>query len=174
MAGWIYENDFNNSVRYILGEEGSHTFYCFGINPSTAEPNSLDNTLRQVKARAYYFGYDSWVMFNIYPQRATDPANLHKKINLEIHEENKRFIENYCSRTKGKIDIWAAWGTLIQKRDFLLSCLKEIYSLLQDFSNWYSVGDLSLHGHPHHPLYLKKGLPLEVFDMERYLQEQLS
>ncbi|MFR6424354.1 MAG: DUF1643 domain-containing protein, partial [Oscillospiraceae bacterium] len=44
---------------------------CIGINPSTAQPGDLDNTLKSVERIALGNGYDSFTMFNVYPQRAT-------------------------------------------------------------------------------------------------------
>jgi len=55
---WLYERNFDNSHRYILGELGSNMLACFGINPSTASPDKLDPTLRQVKKRSEMYGYD--------------------------------------------------------------------------------------------------------------------
>ena len=48
---WIYEHDVNNTARFTLGEYqyiSDKTLICFGINPSTATPNNLDNTLKKV------------------------------------------------------------------------------------------------------------------------------
>lgn len=45
---WIYTNNKDNTERYSLGTVGEKPLICFGINPSTAEPNNLDNTLKSV------------------------------------------------------------------------------------------------------------------------------
>ncbi len=42
--------------RFILGEAGENPLVCIGVNPSTAEPDKLDNTHRQLKARSEYLG----------------------------------------------------------------------------------------------------------------------
>jgi len=65
---WIYVNNDDNSIRYALGTKGKKTLFCFGINPSTAEPNNLDNTLKKVQKIALNNGYDSWLMLNVYPK----------------------------------------------------------------------------------------------------------
>ena len=44
----IYSNTSNNKARFLLGEKGSKSLICIGINPSTAEPNNLDNTLKLI------------------------------------------------------------------------------------------------------------------------------
>ena len=54
---------------------------CIGINPSTAVPDRLDNTLKSAQRIALFNGYDSFIMFNVYAQRATDPDDMEKTMN---------------------------------------------------------------------------------------------
>jgi hypothetical protein len=42
---WLYIPDFYSEYRYILGTVGKKPLITIGINPSTAEPDNLDNTL---------------------------------------------------------------------------------------------------------------------------------
>ena len=42
---WLYVPNCYCDYRYILGTGGSRPLICVGINPSTAAPNDLDNTL---------------------------------------------------------------------------------------------------------------------------------
>ena len=67
--------------------------------------------------------------------------------------------------------IWAAWGTIVEKRPYLKECLADMVSEGNRFSaSWFMAGKPSKKGHPHHPLYLKKDSKIEPFDMESYLQ----
>ena len=166
MTNWIYSNSPDNSERYILGETGDNPLVCVGVNPSTAEPNNLDPTLIQVSNRALALGYDSWLMINLYPQRATNPNDMHIEMDAEIHKQNLAEIKKCFS---GQYDIWAAWGGLIEKRKYLIPCLKEIYFVLGSDCRWYSIGKRSVKGHPHHPLYLSRGLGMDEFDVEEYI-----
>ena len=70
---WIYAPNFYSEYRYILGTRGKNPLICIGINPSTARPDGLDNTLKSVERIALGNGFDSFIMFNVYAQRATDP-----------------------------------------------------------------------------------------------------
>ena len=107
-------------------------------------------------------------MFNIYPQRATNPNDMDKTINQKEMQLNLNKIEEVLS--KGNLDIWVAWGTLITKRPYLKQCLKDIVLIANKYNcKFYSIGAISKQGHPHHPLYLKKDLKLEKFDMDNYL-----
>ncbi|MGL1891134.1 MAG: DUF1643 domain-containing protein [Spirochaetaceae bacterium] len=165
---WIYKNSLDNRQRYVLGEEGSKILVCIGINPSTAEPNNLDNTLIRVKNRALSLGYDSWIMINVYPQRATNPDKLHKNLHLDIHKKN---ILEISETLKGRnFDVWAAWGTLLTKRKYLKRCLSDIVDVLGDGFDWFTIGKRSVDGHPHHPLYLTNGLPLDSFSISSYIK----
>ncbi|HPJ15518.1 MAG TPA: DUF1643 domain-containing protein [Spirochaetota bacterium] len=167
-AHWIYEGN-DNEVRFLLGEKGHKTLICIGINPSYAKPENLDRTICSVKKIALNSGYDSWLMINVYPQRATKPNDLAKEINQDYHCENLKQIKSIFDNNS--CDIWAAWGTLINKRKYLFSCLKDIVSLAKDYSNnWYSFGKLTKHGHPHHPLFLSHSLKLDRFDIENYIK----
>ena len=78
---WIYVPDFYSEYRYILGTRGKNPLIAVGINPSTAEPDNLDNTLKSVERIAHSNGYDSFIMFNVYAQRATDPDLMEREFN---------------------------------------------------------------------------------------------
>ena len=169
MTKWIYVNEKGNKIRYILGIEGENPLVSFGINPSTAVPQNLDNTLKSVQRLAFANGFDSWIMFNVYPQRATNPNDMHQQIDERIHKENLKHIESILSK---KPVLWAAWGTIIEKRPYLFDCLDDIYKIAKKYNcRWVRLGKISKSGHPHHPLYLRKDEKIEDFDMDAYMQK---
>ena len=66
--------------------------------------------------------------------------------------------------------MWAAWGTLIEKRDYLPGLMREMVALTRERDiPWVTFGKRSKKGHPHHPLYLRKDSTPEPFDVENYL-----
>ena len=87
-ARWLYVPPYYTEYRYILGTRGANPLICIGINPSTAQPGDLDNTLKSVERIALGNGYDSFTMFNVYPQRATDPNAMDTTFNRALHEQN--------------------------------------------------------------------------------------
>jgi hypothetical protein len=111
---WIYSNNTDNTARFSLGIEGNKTLVCIGINPSTASPEKPDATIRKVSKIAEIKGYDSWIMLNLYPQRATNPDLLHPISDIDLHQENLRIIASVFAQNKPSV--WAAWGNLIEKR----------------------------------------------------------
>ena len=61
---WLFVPNHYTEFRYILGTRGTHPLICVGINPSTARPDALDNTLKSVERIAHGNGFDSFLMFN--------------------------------------------------------------------------------------------------------------
>ena len=123
---WIYVPDPYSEYRYILGTKGSSPLVCIGINPSTAAPDKLDNTLKSAQRIALFNGYDSFIMFNVYAQRATIPDDMEKVLNPELHRENMKAFEWILSRTSVPCSVWAAWGSLITKRPYLSGCVRDM------------------------------------------------
>lgn len=170
---WIYHHN-EPLTRYSLGQEGDNPLICFGINPSTAKPGDLDPTVASVARFALEKGYDGWLMFNLYPQRATNPDKMHKHFQKKIHDENVAVITELINNLESGADIWCAWGTLIEKRPYLKQCLHDISEVLTHSEcSFYTRGNISKAGHPHHPLYLRKTSPMDEFDLDAYVNEVL-
>lgn len=167
---WLYAPNFYSEYRYILGTRGKNPLICIGINPSTAEPDNLDNTLKSVERIALGNGYDSFIMFNVYAQRATDPDAMERSCNPLLHRENLEAFR-YVLSISPKPAVWAAWGAIIEKRDYLSRCVRDMVAVGQTYgTQWYCAGAITKKGHPHHPLYLRKDEKLKPFDVEAYLR----
>lgn len=165
---WIYENNSDNSARFILGEIGKKTLICIGANPSTAEPGNLDGTTKNTKSISIKKGFDGWVMINLYPQRATDPNDLHKDIDQSLHDKNLSCLGDFFTKNP-PIDVWACWGELIIKRQYLKHCFADICNIINSYNpNWLTLGKLPINGHPHHPLYIAHSTPFLEFNISGY------
>lgn len=84
-------------VRYSLTNKGDNPLIVFGINPSTADKNKPDPTMRRVMGFAERYGFDSFVMLNVYPLRATNPAALPQECDAALHTANIQEIVNVVS-----------------------------------------------------------------------------
>ena len=168
---WLYVPHSYSEYRYILGTRGKNPLICIGINPSTAAPDALDPTLKSVERIAHANGYDSFLMFNVYAQRATRPDDMEKTMNPLLHAENRKAFR-YLLSLSATPAVWAAWGNIIEKRDYLTDCMRDF---LEDGKSvgakWYTAGPLLKSGHHHHPLYLRKDTRLLDFDIEAYLNK---
>ena len=170
---WIYIPDFYTEYRYILGTRGKNPLICIGINPSTAEPDNLDNTLKSVQRIAGGNGFDSFIMFNVYAQRATRPDDMDKELNQELHRANMEAFRHILMNVGEGVKpaVWAAWGTIIEKRPYLPGCVKEMVNIGEEYgARWLCAGKCSVKGHPHHPLYLRKDEVTRDFDVLTYLE----
>ena len=166
---WIYAPNFYSEYRYILGTRGKKPLICIGINPSTAQPDRLDNTLKSVERIALGNGFDSFIMFNVYAQRATNPDAMEKICNPLLHRENLEAFR-YVLSISDTPAVWAAWGAVTEKRSYLADRLRDMLAVGQEYgAKWYCAGAITKKGHPHHPLYLKKDEKLKPFDISAYL-----
>ncbi len=167
---WLYAPNFYSEYRYILGTRGNNPLICIGINPSTAKPDDLDNTLKSVERIALGNGFDSFIMFNVYAQRATDPDAMERDCNMLLHRENLEAFRYVLSISSAPA-VWAAWGTIIEKRPYLPDCVRDMVRVGNELgASWYCAGKVSKKGHPHHPLYLRKDEIIKPFDVEAYLK----
>lgn len=172
---WLYVPSFYDEYRYVLGTRGGHPVICVGINPSTAGPDDLDPTLKSAQRIAHANGYDSFLMFNVYAQRATRPDDMERERNDWLHGENMKAFRYLLSLSGEHPAVWAAWGSIIEKRPYLLDCVRDMLDIGRAYGAvWYHAGPLSAKGHPHHPLYLRSDTPLAPFDTETYIRKGKS
>ena len=168
---WLYAPNTYSEYRYILGTRGKNPLICIGINPSTARPDDLDNTLKSVERIAHGNGFDSFIMFNVYAQRATDPDTMERECNMRLHRENLEAFRYALSISEAPA-VWAAWGTIIEKRDYLKDCLRDMIAAGEEYgAAWVCAGKCSKKGHPHHPLYLRKDELIRPFPVAEYLEQ---
>ena len=166
---WLYVPNRYSEYRYILGTRGKKPLICVGINPSTAAPDALDPTLQSAQRIALANGYDSFLMFNVYAQRATRPNDMEQSCNPALHEENRKAFRYLLSLSPAPA-LWAAWGNLIEKRGYLMDCLRDFAADASGTgARWFTAGPPLKSGHPHHPLYLKGNTKLLDFDIQAYL-----
>lgn len=165
---WLYVPNTYREYRYLLGTRGNTPLICIGVNPSTAVPGDLDNTLKSVERVALHNGFDSFIMCNVYAQRATRPSDMEREMNPDLHRENLAAFA-YALSLSDAPAVWAAWGTVIEQRTYLPRCVRDLAEVGRRYgARWYTAGARSKKGHPHHPLYLRKDSVLDEFDVESY------
>lgn len=148
---WIYFG--NEYERYFLGKPMSKNILILGINPSSAVPNKLDQTMKKVcKILDNNFNGYGWIMMNIFPQVTAKSKELQ---NISgFMQENIKMINFICQ----KFDIekvWCMWGDSIDKKKFLRNSATEIFKILNEFNfSFVHYGDLTFKENPRHPLYV--------------------
>lgn len=126
-----------------------------GLNPSTADEQQLDNTLRILAAFTFTLGGEHFTMANLFAYRATDPAKM-KEQDDPIGPENDETLRNLASLCSPIVCCWGAHGSHLGRA-------MKVYAMLQGKGPLYCFTQ-NQDGSPHHPLYLKKPLKLEPFD----------
>lgn len=152
---WIYETNNDNSARFALGQiydSDKKTLFCFGINPSTACPEHLDKTINKIISISKNNTYENWIMLNVYPQRATNPDDMHSESEDDLIAQNMLHIKTLMAKYPNS-DVLLAYGNLISKRPYLKRCLKDIIHELNSKGKRLVVIKLTNSGNPIHPLY---------------------
>ena len=120
------------------------------LNPSTADAEKDDPTIRRCIAFSQREDFGSLIVENLYAYRSTDPSTIARMGAAEARGP-ENFMRMVDSAARAEYVI-CAWGTPGGKyipqalESFKLRCLGR-----------------TKHGAPKHPLYLAKTTPLEAF-----------
>jgi len=139
----------DDCYRYILTrrwDEGSYVNFLM-LNPSTADANVDDPTIRRCIGYARAWGYGSLVVTNLFAWRATDPKQL-KSIMDPVGPKNDRVILETARAAHMVIAAWGNHGNLHGRDDAVRRLLAEAGIALHCLT--VSPGS----GQPAHPLYL--------------------
>lgn len=117
------------------------------LNPSTADHQVDDPTIRRCISFSQRLGFDAMVVVNLYALRATDPKELWLAED-PVGERNDYWISWAVAATTMTI---AAWGANARQ-----DRVDQVRPLL---CNTWTLGLTKL-GAPRHPLYLPKTAPL--------------
>lgn len=130
------------------------------LNPSTADANEDDPTIRRCIGFAKSWGYGGIMVANLFAYRATDPKQLLTVID-PVGEGNKSYITDVFD---GCEKVICAWGN-----SPIVGKLIKGKNIFTDLSNKYDkqkihILDISKTGHPKHPLYLKGDIvPIQCY-----------
>lgn len=164
----IYLTARGDTIRYALGRTGYRPLLIIGLNPSTANQYTRDQTLTRVE-RFTQRRANSLIMCNLYPLRATNPNDLPHKANAQLIQQNIDCIYA-LARDIDPLEIWAAWGTPIEKRPYLFNSLAQLHNHLTPLSpHWLQCGPPTQKGHPRHPSRLGYKHHFSIFDIDSYL-----
>lgn len=127
-------------------------YCCFiGLNPSTADENTDDPTIRRCIGFAKAWGYNALCMLNLFAFRATDP-DIMKSEPEPVGEENDATLKRF---TTGAGIVIAAWGVHGTHRE-------RAGEVVAKFPNLHCLGTTK-DGQPRHPLYLPKTTEPSLF-----------
>ncbi len=145
--------------RYLLTRRLGHgekvaTFIM--LNPSTADAERDDATIRKVSALARRWGGGELRVVNLFAYRATHPGDL-KRADDPVGPDNAAWLARTVGACRGPVV--CAWGVHGAYLDQDLAVLRLLDGL--------RVARLALgvtkDGHPRHPLYVPSAAPLLPF-----------
>ncbi|SOB47606.1 DUF1643 domain-containing protein [Lactococcus carnosus] len=148
---WVEPTHYQ-AYRFGIGKITRRPLVAICMNPSAARDQSSDRTVNRVISASQKLGYDGWVVFNTYPERATDAVNM-DTFDQTLSHENIQVISAFL-REHEITEVWGAWGdlkyeALRQGRDAILAVLKAQGIKIFHFAEPTKAGN------PRHPLYLK-------------------
>ena len=148
--------------RYILWrlfsplESGGRVLYWIMLNPSTADGNEDDATIRKIARYSRAWGYAGLSVFNLFALRATDPRCLMRHPD-PVGPENDRYLKMYCGGDCDIILAWGAHGCHLDRARMVVEQLRRTSSRL------YVLG-MTKKLQPKHPLYLPGDIRLIRFE----------
>jgi len=147
--------DRTQTYRYLLRRSWEQSKPCIAfimLNPSRADAQLNDPTIRRCLGFARTWGYGSLVVANLFGFRAANPKQLHQ-VEDAIGKECDRYILEAIALSRCTVIAWGNGGTLAGRDRTVLDLIRtEVYCLGMNRS-----------GQPRHPLYVRADTPLVLF-----------
>jgi len=123
-----------------------------GLNPSTADENTDDPTIRRILGFADDWGFGTLVMLNAFAYRSTDPKALHDRAarGREVigRDNDETILRTFEEHRRTKLVMgWGANGTLLDRGSAIARTALSVHRRPECFG-------LTQNGQPKHPLYL--------------------
>ena len=138
---------FSSCGRYRYGlsrvwDERKPVLLFIMLNPSTADAEQDDPTIRRCIAFAKSWGYGGLLAGNLFGLRATDPSLLYENSDV-VGEENDKHLIQMAALCKRVVFAWGNHG-ILHERGIAVKSL---------FPKAWCIGK-NKNGQPRHPLYL--------------------
>lgn len=119
-----------------------------GLNPSTANEDENDPTIRSVERISKHNGYGGFYMMNCFPLVSTNPGLLYDFYDKPFHDiedqENMRWLLEVKKKCKAVVFAWGNFDVVKERAKSISGYFKEAKAL-----------HINKNGSPKHPLYCK-------------------
>jgi len=124
------------------------------LNPSTADDNVDDPTIRRCIGFAETWGYKRLHVTNLWALRATSPDDLVAAGSDAFHPANPEAVEGMVLESDAVV---LAWGNNVERMTRVGHEALDVEAMCEYWGTYpMRIGSLTKQGHPRHPLYLKK------------------
>jgi hypothetical protein len=145
----------------VLGAPQTSTVVFVGLNPSTADANTDDPTVRRCVGYARRWQVARMVLVNLFAYRTKDPGLLAgaklRGVDI-IGPDNDMWLRAWCD---GRYPVVAAWGGIAGQYQLRAA---HVLGMVQGREGApaavYCLGTTKA-GHPRHPLYMRADAPLQ-------------
>ncbi len=125
------------------------------LNPSKADANIDDPTLRRCIGFAKSWGFGSLLVINLFAYRSAKPSEL-RQVNDPVGAQNDRYLKKAIKSADKVVVAWGNNGKLMQRDQAVLKFLSK--NNLQP----YCLG-ITKTGYPRHPLYVESCTKLGIY-----------
>ena len=163
MKRWAEISDCGR-YRYLLGRRWGESSSCMTfvmLNPSTADAEVDDPTIRRCMGFAQREGHAGIMVINLFAFRATKPTELldaSSPCGRDNHSHVMAVLRSHAALDGGPVV--AAWGSFFDARPMMRHLALPIEECAQHAGVDLLAFGLTKSGAPRHPLYLKADSPL--------------
>lgn len=144
---------YRYSLRHVWDEiSPRRRIMWVGLNPSVADENQLDPTLRRIRAFSQAWGYTEFVMTNLFAFRATDTRDM-KAAADPIGERNDAMLAAAALSSSCVVACWGVHGNHLERDWAVVKLLGGNLACLGRTKD----------GAPRHPLYVHSNTRLQLF-----------
>lgn len=144
-SGAVIEGDYRYNLWRAWDADGAEgRVLVIGLNPSTADAERDDPTIRRCIRFARDWGYGGLWMANLYAYRATDPKSL-RTAEDPVGPRNDHWLAALAARAQLVVAAWGAWPGPDSQRPARAAALVGRLHVL----------GLTKRGEPRHPLYMR-------------------
>lgn len=157
LAGAVFSGSMK--YRYQLWRRhnpGQPTILWVMLNPSTADHQQLDPTLRRCKSYSYAWGFQNWEVCNLFAFRATKPADMRAAAD-PVGPDNDRLILDAAARADQIMVAWGVYGTFLGRDRAVVHLLRSTGKTL------WCLKQVGPTAQPAHPLYLPADTPARQY-----------
>lgn len=127
------------------------------LNPSTADGDADDPTIRRIIGFSKRDGFGSAVVCNLFAFRATEPAFMFRAED-PYGPLNDEFIQGHALEAASVVAAWGDRGSHRNRDAQVIELLREA-----GVRSVYCIGRTTKARAPRHPLYVRKTQPFDVY-----------